>query len=76
MSEILLRLIPTDPQFVPAVMDQEAAQEALRRLLTGADDVSVSTTTDPAFVDPGANLERVNCPVCGAPVDLEWWLPA
>ncbi len=73
MSDSYLRIIPSDPTFVPA----RAYQSQLKRLfqsLVGKDDGVVALVSEKVeFVDAGENLESVFCPVCETSLDLDWW---
>jgi hypothetical protein len=77
VSENVLSVIPTDPYWRPG---KESADRAavLADSLCPADglgrQVDVRWTDSPVFIDCGQNLERIGCPVCGASVDVEWWL--
>jgi len=72
MSDCFLKLIPTDPQYVPQTSDQERAQEAFRSFLPAAEEISFSVREQVSFVDPGANFESVACPACGSEL-TKWW---
>ncbi len=72
MSENVLRLIPTDPLYVPSVAAQDQARNLLASLLPeGA--VQIVVTEDVSFIDPGDNFECILCPLCGVVVPIEWW---
>lgn len=72
MSEHFLRLIPTDPLYVPAASAQDQAISLFTSCVQG-EDIRTSVTEDVAFVDPGSNLERILCPNCGAILSDGWW---
>ncbi len=73
LSDDLLRLIPCDPQYVPALSSQEQAEQFLRSYLESSDEVRTRITEQVEFIDPGANLQRVSCPACGAILPIEQW---
>ena len=73
MSDNVLRLIPTDPQFVPDDASAERARDHLAELAPNADEVTQNMSEETQFVDPGANLERISCPRCGQNLPMEWW---
>ncbi len=73
MSDNILRLIPVDPEFVPAASAQEKARDLLASLLPDADEVGTSVFDHVIFVDQGANYARVLCPNCGSELDRQWW---
>jgi hypothetical protein len=71
MSDHYLRIVPADPQLVPAP-DSHSRAEAIRRALTpGADSVASRVMDDVRVIDNGGNLERVQCPRCGSDL-LDW----
>jgi hypothetical protein len=72
MSEHFLRIIPTDPLYVPPAGAQDQAISLFTSCVQG-EDIRGSTTEDVAFVDPGSNLERILCPNCGTVLPDEWW---
>jgi hypothetical protein len=72
VSDVFLRVIPSDPRHVPSATARERAQTLLRRALPRADDVSGTVTAEVRFVDCGDNFEFVACPRCGADLG-DWW---
>src|SRR4051794_18684439 len=60
---------------MPDVRAVEAARQAVERALPDAEEVSANVTTNPQFIDAGANFRRVTCPACGADVG-DWWAQA
>jgi hypothetical protein len=73
VADYFLRLIPEDPDFVPAADARASACEALRAALPRAEEVTESVSETLRFVDPGTNLERILCPACGKDLEREWW---
>ncbi|MFH9662381.1 hypothetical protein ACH4NF_04600 [Streptomyces sp. NPDC017248] len=72
MSDIILTVVPVDPQWQPG---QDAAGRAVRALaaLTPEDDGTKATWHDEmTFVDCGGNLEQVACPRCDSVLDRTW----
>ena len=67
-----MRIIPTEPGFVPSASARERATAVLRRALPLADDIASHVSAEIRFVDCGANFETVRCPYCGADLG-EWW---
>lgn len=68
MSDHFLRMIPTDPSFVPPTPAQEAAVALLQSYVPNADQVRARVLSGIEFVDPGSNLESVTCPLCGSDI--------
>ncbi|MCT9078655.1 hypothetical protein [Streptomyces fulvoviolaceus] len=79
MSDDVLSVIPTDPHWQP---DQTAAArtasmvEELSPGLPGGVDVEIDVTWHDTLapVDCGQNLQKIDCPHCGASIDTEWWM--
>src|SRR5688500_17318071 len=72
MSDVFLRIVPTDPTFVPSVEARASASARLREALTDVD-VAAHVSDEVAFVEAGANFESVACPLCDAELDQDWW---
>jgi len=73
MSDNYLRLIPTDPEWVPDPLAREKSRQLLEKMLPEAQEITVDVGDHVGFVDQGANFESVGCPSCGAILDVEWW---
>jgi hypothetical protein len=78
MSDDVLSIIPTDPQWQPdrAAAERAAALAAdLAPSRAGGVEVEIDVTWHDTVtvVDCGGNLERIGCPHCGATIDPEWW---
>jgi len=73
MSTNTLRIIPTDPTWVPASERQEAAFAMLERLFPDAETIQATITNHPEFIDQGGNFELVRCPRCGTECPMDWW---
>lgn len=78
MSDDVLSVIPTDPQWQPGEAAAERAAglaEALAPGVPGGVDVDIDVTWHDTLtpVDCGGNLERIGCPHCGGSIDTEWW---
>jgi hypothetical protein len=76
MSISIIRLIPDDPRFIPVHSAQVEAEKLVTSMLPKAEKVIVIVTENINFVDPGGNLERIFCPICGSEISLEWWKQA
>ena len=57
----MLRIIPTDPFWLPSPAAFDAVGSALRR------------HPSIAFIDPGAPFTAIGCPACGAAITERWW---
>ncbi|MFE2165417.1 hypothetical protein ACFXB3_10130 [Streptomyces sp. NPDC059447] len=78
MSEDVLSIIPSDPQWQPdhdAVDHVIALVEELTPGVADGVDVEIDVTWHDVVtaVDCGGNLERIGCPLCQATIDKEWW---
>jgi len=73
VSDNFLRLIPTDPEYTPDAQAADEARAYLATLVPDADEVKAAMTSEIAFIDQGANFERISCPRCGAEIDESWW---
>jgi hypothetical protein len=73
MSVNLLRLVPTDPAWVPDDLHQERGVKALRTLCPIAEETSVATTEDIRFIDAGSNFKTIRCPSCLTEITYSWW---
>ena len=76
MSDNILKLIPTQPEYVPDKDAQFAAQELLGRFVGSEHEVLAYTTQQVEFVDAGANFDSLSCPACGQLISGEWWSAA
>ncbi|WP_435154369.1 hypothetical protein [Amycolatopsis sacchari] len=71
MSENLLHVVPTDPFWRPSADVADRAAAVVARLVAADSVVTVEFHRAAAFIHSGSNLERVECPHCGA--NLERW---
>ena len=72
ISDCIVKILPADPFCrVPAgaLRDAKTFLETHLR----CDFVEMEANDTPVFVDCGANLERISCPLCGAEIDFAWW---
>ncbi|WP_328792646.1 MULTISPECIES: hypothetical protein [unclassified Streptomyces] len=78
MSEDVLSIIPSDPQWQPArdAVDRVIAlvEELTPGVADGVDvEIDVTWHDVVTAVDCGGNLARIGCPLCQAAIDTEWW---
>jgi hypothetical protein len=76
LSDNILRLIPTDPEFIPDTTAQHIARQMLALFLPQAEPVTAVSADEVQFVDQGENWERVVCHRCNSPLDNDWWQQA
>jgi hypothetical protein len=76
MSDIVVRVIPPDPQRVPSESERALCLALLRQRLPGADAIRETLTAKVRFVDAGDNFHEITCPACGKHVELDDWAEA
>ena len=76
MSDNLLLLIPTQPEYVPNSHARQEARKLLQSLVVETCEVTACVAEQIGFVDAGANFESVSCPVCRSSIAREWWSAA
>ena len=72
MSSNILKIIPTDPSFVPGNTNQQKAKIYLSKLFN-QEDIEFKITDAIEFIDQGSNFERVSCNFCGADIETTAW---
>ena len=75
MSDTYLRLIPTDPSFIPGSDVQNDLKRYLA-LLYSDEQISLITNDNIEFIDQGENFESVYCNICGKMIDTGDWQDA
>lgn len=73
MSESFLRLIPTDPAYIPTRQSRIAAQQVIQAWLPQAAEIKAQVAAQVNFVDSGTNLQRILCSHCGQEIHRDWW---
>ena len=76
MSDNLLLLIPSQPEYVPNLHAQQEARKLLQSLVMETCEVTAYVAEQIEFVDAGANFESVSCPACRSSIAREWWSAA
>ena len=72
MSDNLLKIIPTNPNFVPDQSNQDRAKKFLKGIFKNVN-VEITTTAEIEFVKQGSNFENVTCNYCGKEIDMDIW---
>jgi hypothetical protein len=72
MSDNYLRLVPSDPFWLPSPEAVNASLSVLRGFVPVAEGVSVESKNHVSFFDAGGNGSRTTCPSCGTDLQ-EWW---
>jgi hypothetical protein len=73
VSDSILRIHATDPDFQADDAAATRARDAADSLFPGADQIDIEIYPRVTLIDCGENLERINCPRCGAAISDEWW---
>lgn len=74
MSDNYIRVIPTEPTFIPTRAAAQAAAELLTSYAPYAESIEAIDTGKVEFIDAGDNFEGVRCPLCQMALTLEWWV--
>ncbi|HLY25076.1 MAG TPA: hypothetical protein VKQ72_01975 [Aggregatilineales bacterium] len=72
MSDNILRIIPTDPAYLPDAATQTLGYALFSSFVAKADKIQALVLDEIQFIDPGENFVSVTCPVCGADLG-DWW---
>ena len=72
MSPTVLKIIPTDPSFVPSITQQEYANDFLSKLFN-KEQIEFTTTDYIEFIDQGENFDSVFCNLCENQIEMEDW---
>ncbi|MGI9235560.1 MAG: hypothetical protein ACR2RD_18155 [Woeseiaceae bacterium] len=83
MSDDVLKIIPSDCQFVPDAGTHTKAVQLLESMLPDGEMCEVESFDNVEFIDAGSNLEAILCPACGDRFELDpftegdagmtWW---
>jgi hypothetical protein len=65
VSDNWIRVIPTDPEWLPDRQQRADALAELSRLVPAAEEIEEIDHGGVQFIDQGGNFERVSCPRCG-----------
>jgi hypothetical protein len=72
MSSTVLKIISTNPTYVPDKIQQDRAKIFLTKLYKN-EQIEFITTDSIEFVDQGENFDSVSCNLCGQNVEIEDW---
>ncbi|HEY6504628.1 MAG TPA: hypothetical protein VIZ28_11685 [Chitinophagaceae bacterium] len=72
MSSSFLRLISTDPLFIPTEVAQKNAKVFLSRRYND-NQIEIISNENVELIDQGSNFESVSCNLCGKVLDIEDW---
>ena len=72
MSDTILRIIPTNPTFIPTALNQHEANVILIACFPDKQ-IEFTTTEDVKFIDQGENFEKVSCNLCKREIGTEAW---
>jgi hypothetical protein len=75
MSLFVLKLIPTNPEYVPDESARQFAEDTLKSFFPTALTIGTVVANEVQFVWSGESFEAVYCPDCGTRLDVEgWWV--
>jgi hypothetical protein len=69
MSSTVLKIIPTNPSYVPDKIQQDKAKIFLTKLFKN-EQIEFITTDTIEFVDQGENLDSVSCNLCNQNIEI------
>lgn len=72
MSDVVIKIIPTSPNYLPDSSSQNLAIVYLKARYPLAD-IQKEITDTTEFVDQGENFESVSCNLCGADIEIDFW---
>ena len=72
MSDYFVKIISNAPYYQINKERVQAIEDYLNSTIT-ADNITAVAYETPVFADCGRNLEHILCPLCGEPIDFEWW---
>ena len=73
MSDNLLTIIPTLPDYVPDDHSRGTVLNLFRGMVSAADEIKAEESDHLQFFDAGSNFEYVACPSCHGHLDTAWW---
>jgi hypothetical protein len=73
MSDNRLKIIPENPDYIPAQNQQSKAESAFLEIAPDSDEINSTVSDGIQFHDCGTNFENISCPYCGANLDMDWW---
>lgn len=72
MADAYIKIIPTEPRYSVSESVLNEITENLKSFVL-ADAISAEIYKTPHFIDCGANLEEIKCPICEAALSFDWW---
>lgn len=72
MSEHIVKIIPKDPYFHITEQKAQEINNYLKEKIT-ADTIEIMMSKKPVFIDCGANLQSISCPLCKKLLGFDWW---
>lgn len=76
MSQNILKVIPSSPDFIPSRQAVEKVRNLVSSVFPHATNIDFHFNENSKFVDPGTNFHSISCPFCGSIIDLSWWQEA
>ena len=72
MSTTVLKIIPTNPSFVPDEIQKDKSKDFLTNLYK-KEQIELITTDTIEFIDQGENFDSVSCNLCGQNIEIKDW---
>jgi len=72
MSSTFLKIIPTNPSYIPDKIKQDNAIRFLSKLYKN-ERLTLFSTDTIEFVDQGENFDSVTCNLCNKTINIEYW---
>ncbi|MFD0694970.1 hypothetical protein ACFQZT_12760 [Paenibacillus sp. GCM10027628] len=72
MSDVFLKLIPKNPEYIPADTKLLEIKEWIAQSVK-SDKTEFILTDEVRFIDQGGNFESVSCPFCASNIEIGWW---
>jgi hypothetical protein len=73
MSDQYIIVIPESPDFVPDQTKQQQSISYFRSITPPDTKIEASVTNQIQFIDCGSNFESIECPDCGANIEIQTW---
>jgi hypothetical protein len=72
MSEVYLKIVPADMDFVPAADSYPKAIATLERFFPDGEECETTVYSSVSFIDQGEYIEAIHCSVCGRTTRVDY----
>ena len=73
MSDEWISIILKDPDYVPPIEIQRAAETYFKEVTPEASQIKSQGFNEIQFFDAGGNFSSLACPYCKKDLEIEWW---